>query len=228
MEALLTQQDGLVLTDRAGQSIVLFETPTPVPSRIAHGVADYADRLLALLPSGRVWPREPGAVIPQAAAGMAPSFARLDARAAALLQDAPAGDLVELLPEWEATLGLPDPCAGEQPTIELRQRSVRAQIAARGGQSIPYFVALALALGFAVTVDEFAPARADVLAADDPVYGPDWADTWRITLPALSLEEFAADESYADDPLASWGSKTAECTLGRYAPGHTILQFAYV
>jgi uncharacterized protein YmfQ (DUF2313 family) len=48
--------------------------------------------------------------------GFTPAFERLTARANNLLIDAFPGSTYELLPEWEATLGLPDPCAGEAPT----------------------------------------------------------------------------------------------------------------
>jgi len=73
--------------------------------------ADYQAALQALLPHGRVWPREPDAVQSRVAAGLAQTAARLHARANYLLRDAFPVAPLELLPEWEATLGLPDECS---------------------------------------------------------------------------------------------------------------------
>jgi uncharacterized protein YmfQ (DUF2313 family) len=61
----------------------------------------------------------------------------LDARAGQLIPDAFPCSTVELLPEWEATLGLPDPCV--QPpltTLQQRQAAVCAKLVARG---VPFF-----------------------------------------------------------------------------------------
>ena len=160
---------------------------------------------MGLLPFGPVWPRETDAILPQVAAALTPTYETMTLRAAALLTEAPMYTLTELLPEWEATLGLPDPCAGPEPTIELRRQGVAAAIAARGGQSIPYFPAIALLLGSVITVEEFTPFQADVSGADDPDCEPAWAHVWWV------------GEHGSNPPM--------ECTLRRYAPAHTLLEF---
>lgn len=205
----------------------MSDVRTVTPPAPLFAAADFGAAFLALLPNGPVWPRDADAVLARTAGALAPTYERMTMRAAQLLQEAPAGGLVEVLPEWEATLGLPDPCLGPSPTIAQRQRGVRAAVAAKGGQSIPYYTMVAAALGYPITVVEYASARTDVLAADDPVYGPDWDYAWQVTLPSTVVVEFAADVSFADDPLASWGSHEAECTIRRIAPAHTVLSFAY-
>jgi len=187
----------------------------------------YAAALAALKPAGTAWPQDPDATQTAVETALARTPARLDARATYLLTDAFPADAYELLPEWEATLGLPDPCAGPAPTIQQRQAQVLARLTATGGQSIPYFIAFAAALGFEVTVTEYAVARADFMLADDPVNGDAWAYAWTINAPAGATFEFAADISAADEPLAAWGNAVLECEIARYAPAETVPLFAY-
>lgn len=169
--------------------------------------------MLAALPTGRVWPREPDAVLPRVMEALGPTYGRMTARALGLLRDAPAGTLDEMLPDWEATLGLPDPCAGDAPSLPQRRASVRAAIAAQGGQSAPYFVAILAALGRTGTVTNFAPARAGLLAAGEPLYGPEWSHAWLVTLDAAPSDGDAATDA------------VVRCVLDRLAPAHTALLF---
>lgn len=193
--------------------------------RILKTVADYAAALAGLLPTGRVWPRATSSVEQQAIAALAPTPQRAAASAQGLMTDAFPPTAVELLPEWEATLGLPDPCAGPDPTVALRQAQVAARFSAGGGQSIPYFISFAKTLGYAITVEQFAPARADALLADEPLYDPDWAFAWRINAPEFTIAYFRADTGNADDPLATWENTVLICEMNRLAPAHTIPLF---
>ena len=188
---------------------------------------DYLRALQGLLPRGEVWPRDPDATLTQILRAIAASPARLDARASALLVDAFPATSAELLPEWEASLGLPDPCTGPLSTVQQRRAAVVARLTSRGGASIAYFVGVAAALGYTITVEEFAPAIADGLVADGPVNGEDWAYAWLVRAPQTTVTEFAADESFADEPLSTWGNLSLECVLNRIRPAHTILIFAY-
>lgn len=193
----------------------------------ARTAEEYARVLLALLPRGRIWPREAGSTVATVVSGLSPTPARLDARALELLTDAFPPTALELLPEWERSLGLPDPCSGAATTIQGRRAQVVARLIAVGGQSVPYFIAYAATLGFTVTVEEFAPARAGVLRAGDALLGEAWAHTWRIHAPAETVTYFRAGLSAAGEPLAAWGNAVLGCVLQRVKPAHTILQIAY-
>jgi uncharacterized protein YmfQ (DUF2313 family) len=198
-----------------------------MPSPLTRSAADYLAALRALLPTGTVWPRDTDSTPIRVLQGVATTVARLRARADHLLTDAFPGTAVELLPEWEATLGLPDRCIGDAPTLQQRQARVTARLTARGGQSVPYVIAYAADLGFTITVEEFVPARADELRADAPLYDDAWAHTWRVHAPETTLTEFRADRSTADEPLAVWGNAALQCALSRIRPAHTVIQFAY-
>ncbi|MDR5857247.1 DUF2313 domain-containing protein [Caballeronia sp. LZ062] len=189
--------------------------------------ADFLSAMQALLPRGRVWPRDPDTVQAKVLSGLAPSYERQTARANYLLVDAFPPTTYELLPEWEATLGLPDPCAGTAPTIPARRAQVIARLTALGGASIPQLTAFAASLGYTVTITQYTQARAGMLKAGQPVNGYDWNFAWKITAPLNTIVRAVAGGMAAGDPLASWGNKVLECEIRAVMPAHTIPIFAY-
>lgn len=189
---------------------------------------DFAAALHALLPRGVAWPREPGTVQAQLVAGLAEVVAMLHARAVVLLEvEADPARTVELLAAWERAYGLPDPCVGEVQTIQQRRASLLGRIAGAGGQSRAYYIAVAAAIGFDVTVEEFVPFRAGTGRAGMPCSDNTWQFTWLIRAPAETPRQFRAGQSAAGDPLQVWGNDALECVLGRLKPAHTTLLFAY-
>ncbi|TCK43975.1 uncharacterized protein YmfQ (DUF2313 family) [Paraburkholderia sp. BL8N3] len=189
--------------------------------------ADFLAAMQALLPRGRVWPRDQSTVQAKVLSGLAPSYERQTARANYLLVDSFPATTYELLPEWEATLGLPDPCAGVAPTIPQRRQQVVARLTAIGGASIPYLVSFAESLGYAVTITQFTQARAGMLRAGQPCCGYDWNFAWKITAPLNTVVRAVAGAMAAGDPLAAWGNEVLECEFRAIMPAHTIPIFAY-
>jgi uncharacterized protein YmfQ (DUF2313 family) len=181
--------------------------------------SDYVWQFQRLLPRGRVWHRGWGWLQAEALLTLMPSWVRLHFRANNLLTDAFPCTTYELLPEWEASLGLPDPCTGPLDTIQERVAAVCVKFSARGGQSVAYFLALAAALGFAnVTITQYASTTGD------PTHG----FTWLINIYAAEdITWFRAGVSTAGEPLARWGSDLLECTIKALAPAHTVPTFAY-
>lgn len=192
-----------------------------------YSAADYLAALQALMPRGRVWPRDTDAVQTRALSGLAPSYARQNARSNQLLVDAFPATTFELLPEWEETLGLPDPCAGPSPTIYARRAQVVARIQALGGQSVAYFIAYALALGYVVTVTEFVPARIGLARAGQPLNGDAWAHAWQINASLHTVVRAQVGIAVAGEPLAYWSNSVLECQLREVMPAHTVLIFSY-
>lgn len=189
--------------------------------------ADYLAALQSLLPRGKVWPRDPDAAQTKSLAGLSPIYVRQNARANQLLVDAFPSSTIELLPEWEATLGLPDPCAGLSPTIYARRAQVVARIKALGGQSVLYFIALALALGYTVTITQFAPARVGQSRVGQPLCGPAWAHAYRINAPLNTVVRSRVGTSKVGEPLAYWSNAVLECELRQFMPAHTLIIFSY-
>jgi len=197
--------------------------PPPVYSAL-----DYLWQTQRLLPRGRVWHRGWGTAQAQYLLTLMPTWARLNQRAADLVVDAFPCSTTELLPEWEQSLGLPDPCTGPLSTLQERQAAVCAKFSARGGQSIAYYTALAASLGFSITITQYAPFRVGVNRAGDHLRGRAWAFAWTITAPAVTTTYFRVGKSTAGEPLASWGNKLLEYAITNVAPSHTTPIFAYI
>jgi uncharacterized protein YmfQ (DUF2313 family) len=196
--------------------------------RIPVAPADVARLLTNLLPTGDAWPQDGDSVQQQVLAALSATFSRLNDRANQLVVEAFPRTSVELLTEWENSLGLPDRCSPLGSTVAQRQAAVVAKLVSLGGQSIPYFIAVAAALGQVVTVDQFAPFRVDANYADDPVQGDDFAFYWQVNVPHSRAEyPFYADTSYADEPLDAFDTGSLECRLNMLKPAHTFLGFAY-
>ncbi len=193
----------------------------------SYSSADFLRAMQALMPRGRVWPKDQDAVQTQVLSGISQSFARHTERSNYLLVDAFPGTSVELLPEWEATLGLPDPCAGPAPTVASRQAQVVARLAGGGGQSTQFFIRYAELLGYTITITEFAPARVGVSRVGLPLNGVDWAFAWKINAPLETVAQSRVGTARAGEPLASWGNAVLECELLSRVPAHTIPIFAY-
>jgi len=185
---------------------------------------DYKAALLTLLPRGRVWPKDPDVAQNAVMGGLAETFARLDGRAQSLLVDAFPPTTLELLPEWEASLGLPDPCEGPDQVLQQRRTQVVYRLVNTGGQSVAYFIGVLSRLGYEnATITQFAPFRADVDCADRPLYGETWWSVWQINLPDLRVFEFCADISAADEPLISIANDSVFCVIDQTKPAHTTV-----
>ena len=194
----------------------------------AYSVSDFTVAMQSLLPTGMAWPRDPDATQTQVMAGLAPTYVRQSARSAQLLADSFPATSYELLPQWEATLGLPDQCLGSVSTIQLRRSQVVSRLAGQGGQSAANFISYAAALGYVgCTVTNFAPFRAGQSTAGQPCGGPAWSHTWAINAPINTIRPFSAGVSAAGEPLCTWGNALLECKLSMIEPAHSILQFRY-
>lgn len=187
----------------------------------------YRAQLQALLPPGAVWSREPDATLTKLLAAIAEEMARLDLRAEQLVDEADPRITNELLADWERVAGLPDPCVVAEQTTQERRDALIAQLTNIGGQSRQYFIALAAALGFTVTITEFHQFQVDESAVGDALNGDDWVFTWRVNAPTTTIREFAVNESAVGDPLRSWGNEILECVMNRLKPAHTHVIFGY-
>lgn len=189
---------------------------------------DYLRQLQALLPPGPAWPRDDDATITRLLHGLAEELARVDGRARQLLEEADPRTTAELFTDWERVAGLPDACAvafgGEQTTAQRRAALV-GRLTTVGGQTPAYFIGLAAALGYAITITEFSEHTVDD-DVDNPLYDVAWSFAWQVNAALDTVTELTVDDT-VEDPLASWGNALLECVLRRVAPAHTIPIFSY-
>ena len=173
-----------------------------------YSAADYAAAAIALRPRGAVWPDDVNSVQAETLGALSASLARSDSDAVALLVDAFPFTTLGLLPEWEESLGLPDPCAGSSPTVAQRQAQVRARFIGGGGLSRARYIAFAAALGFTITITVFSPFRVDRNRIGDALASDDWAYAWEVTVVT----------NFGGLPLA-----VLQCELQSIAPADTTL-----
>lgn len=189
-------------------------------------VDDFKGALAKLLPRGRAWARDVGSTQDRVLGVFAQMFADHCGRSFNLLKDAFPATSYELLPEWEATLGLPDPCAGPLPTVQQRVSQVVARFTYTGGQSIDYFKSVALALGYTITIQQFTPSRFG-RPFGQPFGGQNWAHVWQVNAPQFSVHKFQFGAGSFGEPFASWNNNVLSCELTAIMPAHTILNFKF-
>lgn len=189
--------------------------------------AAYLAQLQALMPHGLAWSREAEARLASLLGATADELARVDARAADLIAESDPRRSSELLEAWERITGLPDACVTDLGTVQARRDAVAARLGQLGDQSRAYFIALAAAVGFPVTITEFRPFVVGAGGAGDDLTDDAWAHAWRVNAPAETVRYFAVGESVAGEGLAAWGNGLLECTVSRVAPAHTKVIFGY-
>ncbi len=190
--------------------------------------AEYREQLKALLPPGQAFSRDAGTTLHDLLDGMSLELARVDGRAAVLIQEAIPKTASELLPDWERVAGLPDKCSGTlEETLQGRRSALLAKLTSTGGQSAEYFIDLAAALGYSVTIEIFRPFRVGRSCTGDSLTNGAWAFTWRIRAPAVTATSFRVGLSGTGERLRTWGNDTLECKINQLRPAHTIALFAY-
>jgi uncharacterized protein YmfQ (DUF2313 family) len=192
----------------------------------ALGDADFQQALLRLMPRGRVWRRDASSNLSALALALAPTYTRSTAAAAQVLLDASPATTSNLLVEWESSLGLPDPCTASSPSIAQRQAAVLAKWGARGSLNTAYFITLAAALGFTITITEFLPFTVD-MPCDEELLGPEWAFIWQVNAPEIVTLYFTVDESSVDDPLETYDAGELVCRITQDAPAGTLVLFQF-
>lgn len=191
-------------------------------------LAQYTGALKNLLPRGRVWSRENSGIQHGLIEGLAKSFQQMDEDAVQLLIEAFPSTTTDLIDEWNATVGIPDPCFGAPENIEQNRQYIVAKLIADGGQTVDYYKSIAASLGLIITIREFSASTPGTGAPVGLITKlEDWAHTWQVRLDvnSPSLIEFAGDINAIQQ---SQVYKALSCLLGRYKPAHTQFYFSVV
>lgn len=190
--------------------------------------AEYREQLKQLLPPGQAFPRDPGTTLHDLLDGMSKELARVDERGFAMPLEANPSTTNELLSDWERVAGLPDRCSGVlEETIQGRRNALLAKLASTGGQSAEYFISIAAALGYQVTITEFRPFRVGVSKVGEALTNGDWQFAWQVNAPEKTLVTFRVGLSAVGEALRTWGTGSLECKMRQLAPAHTIPIFTY-
>jgi uncharacterized protein YmfQ (DUF2313 family) len=187
---------------------------------------DYSRELQALLPPGPAWDIGGNTTAAKLVAAWADELARIQADIDRLVDESDPRTTYYLLADYERIFGLPSDCmAGTSQTLEQRRSALAAQMASVGGQSRAYFIALAAAAGFTVTITEFAPHTV-LSAVNYPIYGLEWRFIWQVNGSGLAAPLYLPVNAGVDEPLAVWQSNLLVCLFNRLKPAHTLIIFA--
>ncbi|AGC43248.1 hypothetical protein MYSTI_01917 [Myxococcus stipitatus DSM 14675] len=177
----------------------------------------YARVIKKLLPPGSVWDLLTDGKLSALCLALAQELTRVDGRAGAVLNEADPRTATETLEDWERVLGLPDADVPVIPsTVAERRLAITQKLVRVGGQSKPYYVALAAACGYTVTIDDSYGAtilRAG-FRAGARVFGVQWAHVWRVDVQPPTGDALSHAE--------------LEAIIRRAAAAHTVVFFRYL
>lgn len=188
---------------------------------------EYLRHLQALLPPGPAFSRDPDAVVTGLLFAWADELARIDARGLDLIDEADVRTAVELLPDWERVLGLPDACTAGATTTSGRQVACWQKLAGIAGQTKAFYIALAAQLGATIEINEF-----DTGAFGNPealvITGGRWRFVWNVhVVSSVDYTVFRVGSSGVGDRLIDGGQLDLECVLNAAKPAHTHIVFTY-
>lgn len=187
--------------------------------------AQFARMLKQLFPRGSLWNFEANSNLSKLLLGMSDEAERLTSNFDSLIEEIDPRTTNELLSDFERIYGLPDPCLGENQTVQQRRQSLVQKIKSTGGQSNAYLIEVAAMLGYTITITEFSAFTVGD-TVDELIYGDDWEYAFQVNSALNTVEYFEVDDTVAD-PLATFGNDQLECVLEDIKPAHTIAIFAY-
>lgn len=138
------------------------------------------------------------------------------------------------LADWEDELGLPDPCGTADAGFAARKAAVRAKLAAHGGASPGYFICVARAAGYDITIEEPTGFECGFseLGGPDELTATDPETVWIVRPAGYRMYEFELGAGGGE--LGPGGTRLVsysdiaglECLLRAISPVHTQLVFA--
>ena len=174
-------------------------------------VSSYKKLLEALLPRGKAWSRNAGAML-QLLDGVSQELSRTDEQIDSLVGERDSRTTSALLPEHEADLNIISEAGA---TDEERRIAVKAILTAMGGQDPQYFIDLAASMDYLITITEYRPAWCGVAVAGESCGDQEVIFVWRVNL--------QYNKSYIDPTGAD-----LKVVLERLKPAHTELIFSLV
>ncbi|MDP3048907.1 MAG: DUF2313 domain-containing protein [Thermodesulfovibrionales bacterium] len=148
------------------------------------------------------------------------------ARAETLLNEMFPHGAYELLASWERVCGL---TPGTEEPLQLRRDKVIRKLRELGGLSRAYFIQLAAAIGYSVTIEEDLPFMCGWSEVGvDPLNVEESIFTWRVNVAGQPVYEFRCGESLCGERLLWWpGVIEIENIFNELKPAHTFVYFIY-
>ena len=176
---------------------------------MSHTSPQWLQALRKLLPRGALWNFPVGGMLEALLLAIDDGLNAAEADVENILVESDPRTTTMLLPDWEATCGLPDGCIPGGGSTAQRRLAVVGRLVATGGASKDYFINLAATYGYTITIDE--PAL----------------HTWRVISPLASGLVYSTCNGTCDDQLQTYGNQQLECFINRLKPAHTVAEFEY-
>jgi uncharacterized protein YmfQ (DUF2313 family) len=187
----------------------------------------YEAAIKGLFPKGKAFKFLSDKSLNSTVKAIALPFYRVDNRAKELIEEMNPLFTLELLPEWERVLGLPNSCsATEDVTIQERRFQVLSKLSIQGGQSKQFYINLIKSLGFNIEIKEHSPFVAGSSAGDDLANTTDWQFTWDVVVLEAAVYYFVAGSS-AGESLRVFRNEIVQCFINQMKPAHTFVRFIF-
>ena len=182
-----------------------------------------------MLPVGPAWDPANTPQIEAVLKGIAEELARIDARAADLLNEVDPASVSELVPDWEKIMGLPDPCLGPKPLFGDRRIAVRERLTAVGGQNSAYFIEIARSQGYPnASVTEFEVPRMGRSRMGRARFGSLHSQyIWVLNTGGRQSLGRRFGASYWGERFGVNPGSALECLIHRNSPAHTLVFINY-
>lgn len=186
----------------------------------------HADLLKLLLPPSSLDPTGPAIGAELAAEGNA--LDRALGYADQILQEADPRTTAAMLADWERVYGLPDPyiiAAGISQSFQERRAALVAKVTMQGGQTKAFFIALAAAIGYTISITECSPHTTE-FDTEHPTYDEQYRFVWYANAALVTVRDLSTEDD-TEMATAVWGNGLLEAVINRYKPAHTYVLFAY-
>ncbi|MFZ2469466.1 MAG: putative phage tail protein [Parvibaculum sedimenti] len=190
----------------------------------------YASLWLQLAPRGRAWARGLASSFRRLGLALGAEFSRIHARAENLLVEAHPATTDELLSDWEAFAGLPDPCNPLEQNRRERLQALKGRLTDIGGASVDRYMRIASALGYDVTLEKFRPFEfgRSAFGGRQECGDASLRARLRMTVHGPRVTRFEFGMSHFGEPMARIArAEDLECRLDRIAHSHLKLEVGY-
>lgn len=191
---------------------------------MAHSLEQWGESLQQQMPRGRAWPRDPDAALTKYVIAFARRLAELELSADQLLLEMRPETTVQLLPEWEGYLGLPE-CEATEQSFELRRAAVVEKYHRKGGLQTWMIEQVAAALGFTIKVYEQWPHHV-LRDVNYPLYPSSTRFVLRVDVYGIPEDRFTVLDDVLT-PLRGNASLVLECVLNRLKLAGFYYDFNY-
>lgn len=191
---------------------------------MGHSVTQWSNSIMQQMPLGVIWQRETSLDLYKYVAGYAPRLEAAEISADGLLLEMRPMTTLQMLPEWEGYLALPE-CSTANQTIESRRAAVVEKYYRKGGLQPWNIEKLAADLGFDIEVQELYPHHI-LRGCNYPLYQEKYRHVLRIYVKGIT-QAYATCVDDCLTPLVLQTAAILECTLNRFKMAGKYYEYYY-